>query len=188
MKQTNNYRILTATADRQAEIKKFVMTMMSGLYPKGSYHEDPHDLAYFDDVYVQPANARFFIAVSADGATIGTASVKPYDRRFPEVESSIGTWPVCEVGKFYIHPSQRRQGVGSRLYRHAEQFAREAGYRESYLHTSLYLPGGYPFWQSRGYIERHWESEQVVHMSKRWTEAGAGANLVRADQPSIELT
>ena len=188
MKQISDYRILAATAERQAEIKKFVLAMMSSLYPKGSYHEDPYDLAHFDDVYVRPANARFFIAVSADGATIGTASVKPYDRRFPEVESSIGNWPVCEVGKFYIHPSRRRQGVGSRLYRHAERFAREAGYGESYLHTSLYLPGGYPFWQSRGYIERYWESEQVVHMSKRWTEAETGEDLVSEDQSSNSFT
>jgi GNAT superfamily N-acetyltransferase len=60
------------------------------------------------------------------------------------------------------------KGIGSRLYAEAEQYAKAAGYCVSYLHTSLYLPGGYTFWQSRGYRERFWETEQLVHMTKSW--------------------
>lgn len=163
-----DYRIRTAGADKAREVKHFVLSMMSGLYPKGAYHENPPDLALFEEVYVRPGNARFFIAEQADGAVIGTAAVRPYDRRFPEVEAALGSGPVCEIVKVYVRPDFRRQGVGGRLYRTAESFAREAGYAESYLHTSLYLPGGYPFWRSCGYVERYWESEDTVHMSKRW--------------------
>lgn len=163
-------RIMPADTDRRAEIASFVLSMMSGLYPQGAYYENPHDLAFFEEVYIRPANAGFFVAEDAHGRIIGTAAVRPYDRRFPEVESSIGSGPVCEIVKFYMHPANRRMGVGSRLCAIAEQFAREAGYKESYLHTSLFLPGSFPFWQSRGYIDRYWESEQIVHMSKRWDE------------------
>lgn len=171
MVQETDYRIVPADKDRGAEIKDFVLTQMSGLYPQGTYYENPHDLAFFEDVYIKPANASFFIAEDNNGVIIGTAAVRPYDRRFPEVESAIGSGAVCEIVKFYIHPESRRMGVGTRLYTRAEQFAREAGYAESYLHTSTYLPGGYPFWQSRGYRERYWESEQIVHMSKSWNES-----------------
>ncbi|GAA3406887.1 GNAT family N-acetyltransferase [Paenibacillus hodogayensis] len=162
------YRILPAAGHRGAAIQAFVLAMMRDLYPPGSYHENPHDLACFEEVYIQPADAGFWIAEDADGRIVGTAAVRSYDRRFPEVEHAIGSGPVCEIVKCYIHPDCRRRGIGSRLYREAERFARAAGYKESYLHTSLYLPGGYPFWQSQAYIERHWESEQIVHMSKRW--------------------
>lgn len=177
MDQGMQCRIFPADTGRSAEIRSFVLAVMSDLYPKGTYHENPHDLAFFEEVYIRPANAGFFIAECANGRIIGTAAVRPYDRRFPEVEAAIGGGPVCEIVKFYMHPDSRRMGVGSRLYAVAEQFAREAGYRESYLHTSLFLPGGYPFWQSRGYIERYWESERIVHMSKRWDEY-AGRELV----------
>lgn len=166
------YRIAPAAADREVEIRSFVLTQMSGLYPQGTYYENPHDLAFFEEVYVQPVNACFFIAEDANGVIVGTAAVRPYDRRFPEVESAIGSGQICETVKFYIHPDSRRMGIGALLYEQAEQFARGTGYEESYLHTSLHLPGGYPFWQSRGYIERYWESGQIVHMSKRWNEQG----------------
>ncbi|SDC89933.1 Acetyltransferase (GNAT) family protein [Paenibacillus sp. UNCCL117] len=168
MEQEKEVCILSAAANKREEIAYFVLSMMSGLYPKGSYDEQPDDLAFFEDVYVRPENACFFIAESRSGGLIGTAAVKPYDRRFPEVESVIGAGLVCEAARFYIHPDYRRKGVGRQLFQKVEQFARRAGYGESYLHTSTYLPGGYPFWLSCGYVERYWESDQIVHMSKRW--------------------
>lgn len=171
MERERAFRILSAGADKREEIKKFVLSIMSGLYPKGSYYENPHDLAFFEDVYVRPENACFFIAESESKDIIGTASIKPYDRRFPMMEAAIGTERVCEIAKFYIHPNHRRKGVGTQLYQKTEQFAWEAGYKESYLHTSIYLPGGFPFWQSCGYSERYWESDQIVHMSKKLDEA-----------------
>ncbi|MBW7474013.1 GNAT family N-acetyltransferase [Paenibacillus oenotherae] len=168
MLQEMDYRIVSADADRGAEIKDFVLAQMGDLYPPGTYYENPHDLMFFEEVYIRSPNACFFIAEDASGVIIGTAAVRPYDRRFPEVEPALGSGPVCEIVKFYIHPDKRRKGIGARLYAQAERFAREAGYAESCLHTSLYLPGGYPFWQSRGYLQRYWESEVIVHMSKRW--------------------
>ncbi|WP_240420101.1 GNAT family N-acetyltransferase [Paenibacillus periandrae] len=171
MKQGKGALIVLADAARSTEIKDFVLAMMSDLYPRGSYYENPHDLAFFERVYIQPAHAGFFVAEDTNGRIIGTAAVRMYDRRFPEVEPFLGSGPVCEIVKCYIHPESRRMGIGGRLYKEAEQFAREVGYNESYLHTSLYLPGGYPFWQSRGYSECYRESENIVHMSKRWSES-----------------
>lgn len=162
-----DYQTIRANQEKRDEIKRFVLSVMSDLYPKGAYYENPYDLEHFEQVYVQPDNACFFIAINSEGDLIGTASVRPYDRRFKEVDRVIGAGPVCEMSRFYMHPDYRRLGIGRCLYDQAEHFAKEAGYAESYLHTSLFLPGGYPFWTTRGYRERYWESEQVVHMSKR---------------------
>lgn len=166
VEEGSGYRVIAVEQDRRAEIKTFVLQMMEELYPKGTYYENPRDLACFDDFYLRPANARFFIAEAADGGIVGTAAIRPYDGRFAEMRPFLGDGPVCEVAKFYVHPASRRQGIGSRLYDLAEQFAREAGYCESYLHTSLFLPGGYGFWKSCGYREQYWESDDVVHMRK----------------------
>lgn len=166
VEEGSSYRVIAVEQDRGAEIKAFVLQMMEELYPKGTYYENPRDLACFYDVYLRPANARFFIVEDNNGGIAGTAAIRPYDGRFADMQPFLGDGPVCEVVKFYVHPARRRQGIGSRLYAAAEQFAREAGYRESYLHTSLFLPGGYDFWKSRDYQERYWESAEVVHMRK----------------------
>ncbi|MEK8131551.1 GNAT family N-acetyltransferase [Paenibacillus filicis] len=171
MDKQGQARISLAASGRAEEIKEFVLEMMRDLYPPGSYYENPQDLVFFDDVYVRPANAEFFVAENAAGEIVGTAAFKPYDRRFPEMDPAFGSEPVCEIVKCYVHPDYRRQGIGSHLYTAVEQGAREAGYAQGYLHTSLYLPGGYSFWQSRGYRIGYWESDQIVHMSKDWREA-----------------
>lgn len=165
----NQYRCSAMPdGDRKKEIAAFVLEVMSGLYPKGSYHENPRDLALFEDTYIRPDNACFWIAEDSAGTIVGTAALRPYDGRFQELTPLLGhEGPVCEMVKFYIHPSHRRAGIGGRLYGLAEDFAVRAGYKESYMHTSLFLPGGYSYWQRNGYKERYWESEQLVHMSKR---------------------
>lgn len=154
--------------ERKTEIAVFVLAVMSDLYPKGSYHENPRDLAMFKDTYVRPDDACFWIAEDNAGTIVGTAALRPYNGRFQELNFLVGEGgPVCEMVKFYIHPDYRRCGIGSQLYGLAEGFALEAGYSESYMHTSLFLPGGHRYWQRNGYVERYWESEQLVHMSKR---------------------
>lgn len=158
--------IRVAEPGRRDEIRNFVLAMMRDLYPVGSYYENPYDLANFEEVYVQSADAKFWIAEDTGGRIIGTTAIRRYDERFPKVTSYLQGASVCEVVKCYIDPAWRRNGIGSRLYEAAESFIREAGYQESYLHTSLHLPGGYPFWKAKGYTGRYWESDEIVHMSK----------------------
>jgi GNAT superfamily N-acetyltransferase len=166
VKPVNEYRITVAMSERRNVITDFVLTMMRDLYPKGAYAADPQDLHLFEQVYVFPKNACFLIAEDVNGDLVGTAAFRPYDGRFPEMAPFLGDGLICEIVKVYIRPEWRRTGLGSRLYAQAEKMAKEAGFMESYLHTSTYLPGGYPFWKSRGYQERYWESERIVHMSK----------------------
>lgn len=49
MKQGKEVLIVSADADRSTEIKDFVLAMMSDLYPRGSYYENPHDLAFLKE-------------------------------------------------------------------------------------------------------------------------------------------
>jgi GNAT superfamily N-acetyltransferase len=160
------YPIKQATADHIEKITDFVKQMLKKLYSEGQYNPDPVDLARFIDVYIAPANACFYVAENRYGQIIGTAAVRRYDDRFPYLRELLTEEPVCEMARFYIDDGYRRKGIGGELYAQAEAFASQAGYKQCYLHTSLYLPGGFPFWTSRGYEELHWETDQIVHMGK----------------------
>ncbi|WP_281890484.1 GNAT family N-acetyltransferase [Paenibacillus sp. YYML68] len=163
------YRVAPADINHIEPVRTFVMGMMNKLYPAGAYNPDPDDLAHFEETYIRPGDASFLIAEDVEGRIIGAASVRPYNDRFPYMQGLLGAGPVCEMCRFYVDDSWRRRGVGAQLYAGAEAYARQAGYQESYLHTSVYLPGGFPFWTSRGYEELYWETQQIVHMGKRLT-------------------
>ncbi|MBW5446098.1 GNAT family N-acetyltransferase [Cohnella sp. CFH 77786] len=161
------YRILPATSAHVREIAAFLIPTMAKLYPPGAFNPEPDDLKRFEDVYVKPLDACFYIAADDRGTIVGTAAARNYDRRFPFVNAFLEPHGVCEVTKVYIDDRLRRQGIGAALYRAVESFIREAGYESSYLHTSTDLPGGFPFWLSRGYVARYQETESIVHMSKQ---------------------
>ena len=161
------YIIEPASADKQERIASFVKRMLTSLYPEGSYDPDPADLAAFEETYIVPPNACFFIAVNEHGDIVGTGAVRPYNERFPFLREGLAEGPTCELVRFYIDENYRRIGLGAALFAKSETFAKSIGYTQGYLHTSVYLPGGYPFWLSRGYEELHWETDQVVHMRKR---------------------
>lgn len=161
-----SYQVKLATIDHIEKVTDFVKRMLSRLYQEGRYNPDPEDLARFMEVYIAPADACFFVAEDRLGDIIGSAAVRPYDSRFLYLHELLTEEPVCEMARFYIDDGYRRQGIGKELYAKAEAFAKEAGYKQCYLHTSVYLPGGYPFWISRGYEERFWETDQIVHMGK----------------------
>lgn len=159
-------KIHVATAERAAEISEFVKRMLAKLYPAGAYNPNPIDLERLEESYGASKKACFYVAENQEGRIVGTAAVRPYDHRFPELREVLTKQPICEMTRFYLDDRYRRRGIGGALYEKVEAFARQAGYQESYLHTSVYLPGGYPFWASRGYEERYWETDQIVHMSK----------------------
>jgi GNAT superfamily N-acetyltransferase len=160
------YQIKLAEAERIDDIVKFVGRMLRELYPPGACNLDPEDLANFKEAYLVREDTCLYVAEDAEGQVIGTAAVRPYDHRFPFLGHLLGKAPVCEMSRYYIDGAYRRQGIGRQLYAKVEAYAQEAGYQGSYLHTSVYLPGGFPFWGSRGYKELHWETTQIVHMHK----------------------
>lgn len=167
MSQTSNaFRVRPASAHEAEAVAAFVLPTMAKLYPPGAYNPNPVDLRRFEETYVVPNDAALFIAADADDRIIGTAAVRPYDRRFPFMNEQLGSASACEMTKVYIDERCRRQGVGTALYRLAEHYARQAGYAISYLHTSVHLPGGLPFWLSRGYEPRYEETGKIVHMAK----------------------
>lgn len=166
MKKTVPCRIARAAAGERDAVAEFVLRQMAKLYPPGAYNHDPEDLKRFGSCYIDKEEACFLVARDDSGFIVGTAAVRPYNRRFAFLEGLLPDGEVCEITKVYIGEDRRKQGIGSALYREAEAFARQAGYRVSYLHTSLFLPGGYPFWLSRGYAVKYRESEAVVHMAK----------------------
>ena len=93
------------------------------------------DLAAIDERYRAP-HGGFFVA-ELDGELVGTVAI----RRKDDV--------TCELKRLYVSGARRGHGLGQRLYRHAESFARAAGY------TTIWLDSSRRFTQARKLYERN---------------------------------
>jgi len=167
-----SYTIRIAAGDQKARIASFVKRQQRTLYPEGTYDPDPDDLRRFEETYCASPRARFFLATDEAGDIAGTGAIRPYNGRFPFLAESVVGETAFELVRFYIDEPYRRRGIGAALFAEAEHFAVANGYTLGVLHTSVYLPGAYPFWKSRGYEDSLWENEQIVHMRKRMSRAG----------------
>jgi len=108
------------------------------------------DLAAVPEHYRAP-RAGFWVAED-EGAIVGTVALRPKDAS------------TCELKRLYVRADCRGTGLGERLYRHAESFARAAGYDRLWLDSSrrfkkahrLYLRNGFVLIAS---LDNDWEDD-----------------------------
>ncbi len=93
--------------------------------------------------------AGFWVAVD-DETVVGTVAIRPKEGR------------TCELKRLYLSPDRRGQGLGQRLYDHAEGFARSAGYDAIWLDSSRRFVGAHRLYERNGFtlverVDNDWE-------------------------------
>ncbi|GAC1353374.1 MAG: hypothetical protein NVS3B10_03290 [Polyangiales bacterium] len=113
------------------------------------------DLASIDARYRDGRDGRggFWIA-DADGEVVGSVAIRP--------KEGAGAGAVCELKRLYVHPTARGQGLGQRLYDHAEAFARAAGYARIWLDSSRRFTAARRLYERNGFtlveeLDNDWE-------------------------------
>jgi putative acetyltransferase len=117
------------------------------------------DLAEMDSRYAG-SRAGFWVAELA-GGVVGTVAVRPKDET------------VCEIKRLYLQPGLRGSGLGQRLYEHAEDFARRAGYRSIWLDSSRRFSRAHALYRRNGF-------KLVEHIDNAW-EDDVYEKLLRTD-------
>ena len=111
----------------------------------GAPIEDPSFDAAFGEWWESERPTRTFFLVELDGAAIGMANVKRYER-MPVPGRSAGCWGY--VGNVFVLPVHRDEGVGAVLMRRLEEWAWSAGMEHLRLAPS---PRSVPFYDRLGY-------------------------------------
>jgi GNAT superfamily N-acetyltransferase len=99
----------------------------------------------------QPGLDRGWIARRADGVNVGCAFVT----RAPEHGDG-----VARLRMLLVDPAARGQGLGDRLVRECEDFARAAGYRKMTLWTNSVLQAARRLYERHGWRLVHEEAHQ----------------------------
>lgn len=94
--------------------------------------------------------AGFWVAVEGDNEVVGTVAIRPKEGR------------TCELKRLYLHPERRGAGLGQRLYDHAEEFARRAGYDAIWLDSSRRFGKAHRLYERNGFtlierVDNEWE-------------------------------
>lgn len=160
---------LKRVGDRETRpATEFALKMIKEVYGREIKPAWDHDLLNFKEVYINTQGNTFWAAFTEDDQIVGTLAVRRYDGRIQLLEGYYDLNVTGELAKCFVDKRYRRAGIGSLLFNEAEQFCKSSGYKMIYLHTHMYLPGAFEFWQSQGFKVSldEGDARQTVHMEK----------------------
>lgn len=135
-----------------------------GIGPTPKFH---YDIEGIVDYYILPDNSNFFVVLDGD-KIIATAAVRAYDVDYDLFKGLYSKDDTASIWRLMVDENYRRHGIARKLVNIIEEFAKNAGYSQIYLHTHRYLESGLPFWKSCGYkitIEED-DYDETTHMIK----------------------
>ena len=130
------------------------------------WHQDVVNLV---DFYINPRRNNFFVAYYETGEIIGTIGIRAYDKDFPEFRHLYSKETTSSIWRLFVDRRCRRCGLASKMFCIAENFAKEVGYDDIYLHTHKTLDGALKFWTKMGFVVALDSNDELetVHMDKR---------------------
>lgn len=149
-------------------VQDFLFKMVKNLFncdKNPLYH---NDIINMKEIYIDDKRNTIIGAFDEENNLVGTIAVKRFVDRFVSIRRMYSEYKTAELGRCYIDKDLRRKGIGSCLLDRIVQFCKESGYEKIYLHTHKHLPGGFDFWNKKGFLitVEEDDEEKTVHMEK----------------------
>lgn len=152
-------------------IVAYVVAFRKRLYPEIDHNTLPKELANFKQTYIiNPLGAWFSVFLEGTHELVGTISCHEYNYRYNDLFCLDKNIKTSEVGKLYIDPSIRRQGIATSLFNALREQTKKQGIQCFYLHTHHHLPGAKQFWLKMGFtIQKEMtledDGKDIIHMT-----------------------
>lgn len=149
------------------ECKEFMLSIIKNEFGYDFNPEWHWDIDQLEKVYLNKKSC-FFVA-KHKGKIIGTIAVRPYDKKYLELEK-ICNDNTASIWRHYIEYGYRRKGIGKKLLKLSEDFITASKYRQIYLHTQRTIPGSLEYWLSQNFIpvfESDSDPLKTVHLIKK---------------------
>ena len=126
------------------------------------------DIINLEEYYVNPKNNNFYVAFNESDEIVATIGIRAYDKNFVQFTNRYSKEDTASIWRLFVDKSYRRCGLGSKMFYMSENFAKEVGFENIYLHTHKTLSGAIEFWTEMGFIVTLDENNnlQTVHMDK----------------------
>ena len=148
-------------------VQNFLYEQIRIVYNIGPTPKFHYDIEGLKDYYILPKRNSFFVAYD-DERIVATAAIRAYDQDYEFFRGEYTEDNTASIWRLMVDKEYRRHGLARTLVNHMEEFAKEEGYKQIYLHTHRYLEAGLPFWKSIGYIVTIEEDDydETSHMIK----------------------
>ena len=153
-------------------IENFLFKIINEEFGYGYVPEYHRDIVNMEKYYIKPDKNAFLLATHKNtGKLIGTIGIRAYDKHYNLFKGIYDEKKTASIWRVFIDKKYRRNGVGSKLVNSAEEFCKNKGYKNLYLHTQKTVDGSLDFWLSKGYkITADMKNELgTVHMEKTLT-------------------
>ena len=150
-------------------VQDFLFKMIKKEFGYDYVPEWHEDIVKIDEYYVNPKKNNFFVAYYKTGEIIGTIGIRAYDKDFSQFRGLYSNETTSSIWRLFVDERCRRCGLASKLFSISENFAKEAGYSDIYLHTHKTLDGALEFWCKMGFIVALDSDDELetVHMDKK---------------------
>ncbi len=151
------------------EIQDFLFGMIKKEFGYDYVPKWHQDIVKLDEYYISPKRNNFFVAYLETGEIIATIGLRAYDKNFSEFRHLYSKDTTSSIWRLFVDERCRRCGLASKMFSIAENFAKEAGYDDIYLHTHKTLPGALEFWTKMGFVVSLDADDELetVHMDKK---------------------
>lgn len=150
-------------------LKNFLFKIINEEFGYRYVPEYHTDIINLEDYYIKPDKNIFLLAfLKNTDVLIGTLGIRAYDKDYGIFKGIYDAESTASIWRVFIDKKWRRNGIGSKLVSIAEEFCKNKGYKNIYLHTQKMVDGSLDFWLSKGYrITKDMKNELgTVHMEK----------------------
>lgn len=150
-------------------VQEFLFMMIKKEMGYGYVPKWHQDIMNMEEYYISSERNNFFVAYLETGEIIATIGLRAYDKDFPKFRHLYSKDTTSSIWRLFVDEKYRRCGLASKMFSIAENFAKEEGYDEIYLHTHKTLPGAVEFWTKMGFIVALDSNDELetVHMDKK---------------------
>ena len=163
-----NIRELKNDPEEIKDVQNFLFSMIKLEFGYDYVPKWHQDIVNMEEYYINPKRNAFFVAYSDDGEIIGTIGIRAYDKNFEQFKHLYSRETTSSIWRLFVARRYRRCGLASKMFSVAENFAKENGYANIYLHTHKTLDGALQYWTKMGFVATLDEGDELetVHMEK----------------------
>lgn len=151
------------------DVENFLFRMIKESYnldyvPK--YHYDIKNLSKY---YIQPLKNNFYICVDKDNdKLIGSSGIRGYDKSYDIKNRTYNEEKTASLYRLFVDKEYRHNKIATKMLQKVENFCKNKGYNEIYLHTQKDSYGALPFWLNQNYdiVHNTFDALGTIHMEK----------------------